>query len=143
MAQIWPKNGTAALAELIKATEFIETVSRLGNTFINVTIQYGQFVATKCVGTQHIVDRFCDFVGRRIGHELLQFAEEFSQDFVEYLHLFPRNFEIRTRPNAERFCQRLANILICFLNLAYRKLKGFGSSAFSSEQMPKAKAKTE
>ncbi|KAL3109888.1 hypothetical protein niasHT_018537 [Heterodera trifolii] len=73
---LWHGNDFSALNELVQPTEFIET--------------YSDFIAIKCVGSEFFIGKFCDFVGKRIGHKLFNYAEEFLEDSVEFLHLYPK-----------------------------------------------------
>uniref|UniRef100_A0A914H4L0 polynucleotide adenylyltransferase n=1 Tax=Globodera rostochiensis TaxID=31243 RepID=A0A914H4L0_GLORO len=75
LTQLWNEKNACAEIELLKGTKFTDL--------------YEEFVAISCAGPQFIIEKFCDFVGQRFGHELVDFKEEFLGDLVEYLHLYP------------------------------------------------------
>ncbi|KAL3094023.1 hypothetical protein niasHT_027351 [Heterodera trifolii] len=65
--------------------------------------RYEHFLTFICTGNESIVETFCHFIGKRLGHELLHFVEKSSDNnLINYFHILPKLMHIKQSSEDEK-----------------------------------------
>uniref|UniRef100_A0A183BQL4 polynucleotide adenylyltransferase n=1 Tax=Globodera pallida TaxID=36090 RepID=A0A183BQL4_GLOPA len=64
--------------------------------------KYEHFVTFTCGGTKFNVEKFCDFVGKRLRHELLYFVENSLANWVRFCHVHPTRVPVEQSSNEQQ-----------------------------------------
>uniref|UniRef100_A0A183BP99 polynucleotide adenylyltransferase n=1 Tax=Globodera pallida TaxID=36090 RepID=A0A183BP99_GLOPA len=84
--QIELKMAFAQIRKVDNLQALLDPIMANGRAF---TEKYEHFVTFTCGGTELNVENFCNFVGKRLRHELLYFVENSLANWVRFCHVYP------------------------------------------------------
>ncbi|KAL3114120.1 hypothetical protein niasHT_010934 [Heterodera trifolii] len=102
----------------------------LGNK--KFTQKYEHFVTFVCAGTEWNVEKFCHFVGKRLGHELLHFVEQSSANLINFCHIYPKLVQVEQQLSEDKKWKNLQK-RIWLVGLKLQKQKKRNDEALTSE----------
>ncbi|KAL3108921.1 hypothetical protein niasHT_011471 [Heterodera trifolii] len=96
------------------------------------TEKYEHFVTFVCAGTEWNVEKFCHFVGKRLGHELLHFVEQSSANLINVCHIYPKLVHVEQQLSEDKKWKNLQK-RIWLVGLKLQKQKKRNDEALTSE----------
>ncbi|KAL3109134.1 hypothetical protein niasHT_013914 [Heterodera trifolii] len=102
----------------------------LGNK--KFTEKYEHFITFVCAGTEWNVEKFCHFVGKRLGHELMHFVEQSSANLINFCHIYPKLLQVEQQLSEDKKWKNLQK-RIWLVGLKLQKQKKRNDEAFTSE----------
>ncbi|KAL3114132.1 hypothetical protein niasHT_010946 [Heterodera trifolii] len=93
---------------------------------------YEHFVTFVCAGTEWNVEKFCHFVGKRLGHELLYFVEQSSANLINFCHIYPKLVQLEQQLSEDKKWKNLQR-RIWLVGLKLQKQKKRNDEALTSE----------
>ncbi|KAL3108910.1 hypothetical protein niasHT_011460 [Heterodera trifolii] len=96
------------------------------------TEKYEHFVTFVCAGTEWNVEKFCQFVGKRLGHELLHFVEQSSANLINVCHIYPKLVHVEQQLSEDKKWKNLQK-RIWLVGLKLQKQKKRNDEALTSE----------
>ncbi|KAL3092024.1 hypothetical protein niasHS_005974 [Heterodera schachtii] len=121
------KSAFVQIRNIDETRQIIEPI--LGNK--KFTEKYEHFVTFVCAGNEWNVQKFCHFVGKRLGHELLHFVEQSPANLINFCHIYPK-VVLEKQLSEDKKWKNLQK-RIWLVGLKLQKQKKRNDEAFTSE----------